>query len=105
MVESGGAEKDKADPALCTLHITLSINTLKTRNGAPSRCSTQSCEYFRPVAFFFVIRRMFVCRGDRSRRHNNNSKQQQSQPNLFAVTVIVVELGPSVCFISFPTAS
>ena len=36
---------------------------------------------------------------------NNNSKQQQSQPNIFAVTVIVVALGRTLHYISFPAAS
>ena len=44
-------------------------------------------------------------RGERSRRHNNSSRQQQSQINVFAVTVIVVALGRSMHFISFPAAS
>ena len=43
--------------------------------------------------------------GKCSRRHNNSSMHQQSQPNTFAVTVIVVALGRPLYFISFPAAS
>ena len=74
-------------------------------NGARYRYTSQreSCEYFRPVPIFFVNPRMYVrLWGKRSHRHNNISKQQQSQPNIFVVTVIVVELGRSLYFI-FPS--
>ena len=37
-------------------------------------------------------------------RHNDSNKQQQSQPHNFAVAVVVVALGSSVYFISFPAA-
>ena len=63
----------------------------------------QSCEKFRPVPPFFVIRRLpGRLRGTCSSRHDTSSKQQQSQPNIFAVTVIVVVLGRSY---SFPASS
>ena len=42
--------------------------------------------------------------GKRCRRHINSSQQQQVQPNIFAVTVIVVALGRSLYFISFLVA-
>ena len=59
--------------------------------------TAKSCEYFSPRAsFLFVIRRLFVCGGSRSRRHYSSSKLQQSQPNIFAVTVIVIALGRSL---------
>ena len=52
-------------------------------------------------------RASFLCRstsvrlwGKRSRRHGNSSKQHQSQPNVFAVTVIVVALDRSLYCVS-----
>ena len=63
MVESSWANKGKADPIPCTLHIVSSINILKVQNGAPYRYTTQSYEYFRHMPLFFVIRRLSVCGG------------------------------------------
>ena len=37
---------------------------------------------------------------ERFRRRSNSSKQQQSQPNIFAVTVVIVALGCSLYFLS-----
>ena len=55
---------------------------------------------FSPLAsFIYVIRRLFVCEGGAF------AALLQSQPNIFAVTVIVVALGRSLYFISFPAAS
>ena len=42
--------------------------------------------------------------GERFRRHSNNIEQQQSQPESFAVAVIVVVLGGRRTFPSFPAA-
>ena len=58
------------------------------------------------MPLFFVVRRLSVrLWGKRDRRHNNNSRQRQSQPNIFAVTIIVVAFGHSLYLVCFPPAS
>ena len=48
--------------------------------------------YFRAVPLLFVTRRLFVLWGKRSCCQSISNKQQQSEPNIVAVTVTVVEL-------------
>ena len=98
-------EKDKTDPAPYTLHRALSMKRLKSHNGAPYPYTTQSCDNFRPVPLFFVIRSVRLW-GVPSRRHKNSGKRKQSQSNTFAVVVIAVALDErSLYFISFPPVS
>ena len=65
MVELGGAEKDKTDPAPCTLHRAFKyqyVESMQQRNYVSIRLyTTQTCEHFHPVPLFFVIRRLLVC--------------------------------------------
>ena len=106
-VESDWAEKERKHPTPYTL--SLGFNYLKARWSSVSirLHTTPSCEYFRPVPTLESLCLLTYVRlwGGRFRRHNDSSKQQQSQPNTFAVAVVVATLGRSLHFRSFPDAS
>ena len=71
--------------------------------------TTQSYGYFRPVPNVLWMSFLTSIRlwGERFRRHNNSRKQQRFQPNIFAVTVVVVARGRSLynLVLCFPAAS
>ena len=54
---------------------------------------------------FFVIRRLFVSGGSALAPIMTAASGSSSQPDIFAVTVIVVALGRSLCFMAFQAAS
>ena len=73
----------------------VSIKCSQVESTQSSSTSLHDAELrvFSPHASFLCHSTSARLRGKRSRRHNNSSKQQQSQPNILAVTVIVVALG------------
>ena len=86
----------------------LSINRSKSHNRAPHPFRTQNCEYFRPAPFSFLCHSTSArLWGKSSRRHHNTAGGQlRSRPNIFfAVIVIVVAFGRSLCFLSFQAVS
>ena len=105
MVASGCAEKDKhiLHPAPYTelqVESTLNLNSVSLDDAELRVISPRGsclCHSTSSVRLW----------GERSRRQNNSKQQQQqqSQSNVFAVAVIVLALGRSQYFISFPSAS